>query len=77
MNRHIASVRSTDHALSLVKKDGSLSSLNDDQMSVVNCWIFGQITNNSPIGYSDVQKLINDTFSIEVCTKTAGTILHH
>jgi hypothetical protein len=77
MNRHIASVRSTDHALSLVKKDGSLSSLNDDQMSVVNCWIFGQITNNSHIGYSDVQKLINDTFSIEVCTRTAGNILHH
>jgi hypothetical protein len=76
MNRHIASLRRTGHALSLVKKDSSHSSLNDHQMSIVNSWISDQNTNNRPIGYSDVQKFIYDTFSIEVCTKTAGNILH-
>jgi hypothetical protein len=77
VNRHIASVRSTGHALSLVKKDRGHSSLNDDQMSVGNSWILGQNTNNSPIDYSDVQKSINDAFSIEVCTRTAENIFHH
>jgi transposase len=77
VNRHIASVRSTGHALSLVKKDSGHSSLNDDQMSVVNSWILGQNTNNSPIDYSDVQNFINDAFSIEVCTRTAWNIFHH
>jgi transposase len=76
MNRHIASLRRTGHALSLVKKDRSHSSLNDHQMSIVNSWISDQNTNNRPIGYSDVQKFIYDTFSIEVCTTTAGNILH-
>jgi hypothetical protein len=76
MNRHIASIRSTCHALSLVKKDSSHSSSNDDQMSVVNSWILGQNTNNRPFSYSDVQKFVNDTFSIEVCTRTVGSILH-
>jgi transposase len=76
MNRHIASLRRTGHALSLVRKDSSHPSLNDDQMSVVNSWILGQNTNNRPIGYCDVQKFIKDTFSVEVCRRTAGRILH-
>jgi transposase len=76
MNRHIASLRRTGHALSLVKKDSSHSLLNDHQMSIVNSWISDQNTNNRPIGYSDVQKFIYDTFSFEVCIRTAGNILH-
>jgi hypothetical protein len=34
MDRHIASVHSTGHALSLVKKDASHSSLDVDQMAI-------------------------------------------
>jgi transposase len=76
MYRHIASVRRTGHALSLVKKDGSHSLFNCHQMSIVNSWISDQNTNNRPIGYYDVQKFIYDTFSIEVCKMTAGNVLH-
>jgi transposase len=76
MNRHIACLRRTGHALSLVKKDSSHSSLNADQMSNLNTWILGQNSKNSPIGYADVQKYINDNFNIKVFTRTAGNILH-
>jgi transposase len=76
MNRHIASVRSTGHALSVVKKVHRRSSLNDDQMSELNSWILGQNTKNIPVGYSDVQKCINDKFNIKVHLRTAGKILH-
>jgi transposase len=76
MNRHIASVCSTGHALSVVKKVHRRSSLNDDQMSELNSWILGQNTKNIPVGYSDVQKCINDKFNIKVHLRTAGKILH-
>jgi hypothetical protein len=76
MNRHIASVHSTGHALSVVKKDRSHSSLDVDQMSILNTWILGQNTKNSPVGYSDVQNFIHDKFNIKVCQRTAGNYLY-
>lgn len=38
MNRHVSSYLSTGHALSPVKKDGRLPSLNKQQKSKVNTW---------------------------------------
>jgi hypothetical protein len=76
MDRHIATVHSTGHVLSVVKKDRSHSALDVDQMSVLNTWILGQNTKNSPIGYSDVQKFIHDKFNIEVCQRTSGNYLY-
>eukprot|EP00981_Chlorochromonas_danica_P010281 scaffold3079_cov187-Ochromonas_danica.AAC.8 len=76
MYRHVASVLSTGHALSVVKKDWNHAALNDEQMSEVDAWVLNQNTENSPIHYSDVQKFIDDNFNIQVCTRTAGNILH-
>jgi hypothetical protein len=76
MERHASSVLSTGHALSTVKKDGVLPLLNDDQMSEVDAWVLGQNKKNSPIGYAEVKKFIEDTFNIKVCRMTAGNILH-
>lgn len=75
LDRHVVAVRSTGHAVSPVKKDCSHRSLNDDQMSQVDAWVLGQNTKNSPIGYSDVQKFINEEFNIKICKRTAGNIL--
>ena len=75
MDRHVSSILSTGHALSLVKKDCSHASLNLEQMSKVNTWVLGQNQKNTPIGYSDVQKFIKDTFGISVHKRTAGNVL--
>eukprot|EP01033_Poteriospumella_lacustris_P024417 gene24417-gene20503 len=75
MDRHVSSILSTGHALSLVKKDCSHASLNLEQWSKVNTWVLGQNQKNTPIGYSDVQKFIKDTFSILVYEKSAWNVL--
>lgn len=75
MDRHVASVRSTGHAVSPVKRDGKESLLNDAQMAEVDAWVLSQNNMNCPIGYSDVQQFIYDTFGIEVCIRTAGNVL--
>ena len=66
MDRHVSSILSTGHALSLVKKDCSHASLNLQQRSKVNTWVLGQNQKNTPISYSDVQKFIKDTFGISL-----------
>ncbi len=76
MDRHVASVCRTGHALSTVKKDCSHSSLNAKQMSIVNDWILAQNSKNCPIGYVDMQRFIYDTFNIKVCRRTPGNIAH-
>lgn len=75
MDRHVLSYITTGNALSPVKKDGSLPLLNEEQMATVDTWILGQNTINAPIGRSNVQKFIFDTFQIEVCLTTAGNVL--
>jgi hypothetical protein len=74
LNRHIASVRRTGHALSLVKKDCRHYLLNDDQMTQVNTWILRQNTMHIPIRYAEVKKFIQDTFNINVSVRTAANI---
>ena len=44
-------------------------------MSKISSWVSGRNIKNSPIGYSNVQKFINYTFSILVDEKTAGNVL--
>ncbi len=44
-------------------------------MSKISSWVSGRNIKNSPIGYSNVQKFINYTFSILVYEKTAGNVL--
>ena len=63
MDRHIASVRK-GYALSPVKKDCRHSSLDVEQMSKIHDRILAQNTKNSPIGYSGVQKVINEELTI-------------
>ena len=73
--RHIQAFNTTKHALKVVKKVRMQSSLNDEQIKIVDAWVNEQNKNNNPFHCIDVKKFIYESINIIVSERTACNIL--